>query len=470
MSAPPPPRDLDDVAPIALLPGPGEQLRTAREAAGLSVHEISAHLRLDSRVIQALEADDYAKLPAPTFIRGYLRGYARFLDIDPEPVIRAFEQRDFTPPALVADISERPQVQSTDFPVRMVTYVVVAALVLLVVLWWRSQDFAPVGFDLMPADDPARSEADGAATGSEPEASAPAEPGPEADGPASPQPEADAPAAGGTDRAGAPQSAGAAARDEAPQSAPPDAGETPAPPTPSQAAENGSGDDAPADGPARSEADGAATGSEPEANAPAGPGPEADEPASPQPEADAPAAGGTDRAGAPQSAGAAARDEAPQSAPPNAGETPAPPAPSQAAENGSEGGVAPGSSAEDPPAPPAVPAGDERPLGGGVGPDRLEVSFDNECWVEIYDHAHERLFYDLVQPGQSLVVNGTGPIRVVLGNVTGIEVVYNGTPIDFAPFAARGVARFSVGGEPPAAFETPAPEPAGEHTGSDRQT
>ena len=168
VSATPPPHNLDEVAPIPILPGPGEQLRTAREAAGMSVHEISTHMHLDSRIILALEADDYEELPAPTFVRGYLRGYARLLDLAPEPVLQAFEQRDFAPPSLVADIAVRSQVQSRDFPIRLVTYVVVAALVLLVVLWWRSQDFAPVGFDLMPAGEPAPFDPEAVAPAGEP--------------------------------------------------------------------------------------------------------------------------------------------------------------------------------------------------------------------------------------------------------------------------------------------------------------
>ena len=178
MSTPPHSHDLDEVATIPVLRGPGEQLRSAREAAGTSVHEISTHMHLDSRIILALEADDYDQLPAPTFVRGYLRGYARLLDLDPEPIIRAFEQRDFAPPSLVADISVKSRVHGGDFPIRLATYIVIAALIVLVILWWRSQDFAPVRFDAPFAGDSALPEEESAFVpqeAPEPQAAAPQE-------------------------------------------------------------------------------------------------------------------------------------------------------------------------------------------------------------------------------------------------------------------------------------------------------
>ena len=112
------------------------------------------------------------------------------------------------------------------------------------------------------------------------------------------------------------------------------------------------------------------------------------------------------------------------------------------------------------PSPP--PAGDETLLDPGAPADRLDMSFDVECWLEVYDHADDRLFYGLAQPGERLSLSGRGPIRVVLGNSEGVEVLFNGTPIDFSSFVVRGVARFSVGGEPPTLFRPAAPEPADE--------
>ena len=126
--------------------GPGARLRRAREAANRSIGEISAALHLDPKTVEALEADSFDRLPAPTFVRGYMRGYARELGLPPGPILEVYDHQGFKPPALTPDITETPQTHASDLIVRLVTYAVGAVLVLLVVLWWHSQEFE--GFDI----------------------------------------------------------------------------------------------------------------------------------------------------------------------------------------------------------------------------------------------------------------------------------------------------------------------------------
>lgn len=60
----------------------GEILAKQRQQKGLSIGEISERLKLPARQIEALEKGNYEELPEPIFIRGFLRSYARFLDLD----------------------------------------------------------------------------------------------------------------------------------------------------------------------------------------------------------------------------------------------------------------------------------------------------------------------------------------------------------------------------------------------------
>ncbi len=62
----------------------GDRLRNAREGKGLSVDDMSARLRIPARYVRALEQGDMAALPEPTFVRGYLKSYARELGLDGE--------------------------------------------------------------------------------------------------------------------------------------------------------------------------------------------------------------------------------------------------------------------------------------------------------------------------------------------------------------------------------------------------
>ncbi len=70
---------------------PGERLRAAREAQGLSTRAVATHLNLPAASVEALEADDFERLPPATFVRGYLRSYARLLDIDADEVVADYE-------------------------------------------------------------------------------------------------------------------------------------------------------------------------------------------------------------------------------------------------------------------------------------------------------------------------------------------------------------------------------------------
>ncbi len=68
-------------------PGFGATLAAAREAKGLTRNEVAERLKLSPRQIEALEAEDWAALPDPVFVRGFVRNYARLLDLDAETLI-----------------------------------------------------------------------------------------------------------------------------------------------------------------------------------------------------------------------------------------------------------------------------------------------------------------------------------------------------------------------------------------------
>lgn len=67
----------------------GRLLVDAREKMGLSVDEVGSRLRLQPRQVQALESGNIDALPGPAFVRGFLRNYAKLLQIDAEPLLEA---------------------------------------------------------------------------------------------------------------------------------------------------------------------------------------------------------------------------------------------------------------------------------------------------------------------------------------------------------------------------------------------
>ncbi|NJD87532.1 MAG: helix-turn-helix domain-containing protein, partial [Betaproteobacteria bacterium] len=71
---------------------PGAILATERERQGLARADIAQRLHMSVSQIEALESGDYARLPRGTFLRGFVRNYARALGLDPEPVVGLLAQ------------------------------------------------------------------------------------------------------------------------------------------------------------------------------------------------------------------------------------------------------------------------------------------------------------------------------------------------------------------------------------------
>ena len=82
------PRDEAVAAPASDAPaGYGARLAWERQRAGMGVTDIAARLRLHPDQVRAIEQENLARLPEPPYVRGFIRGYARALNIDPVPLL-----------------------------------------------------------------------------------------------------------------------------------------------------------------------------------------------------------------------------------------------------------------------------------------------------------------------------------------------------------------------------------------------
>ncbi|HHO58969.1 MAG TPA: helix-turn-helix domain-containing protein, partial [Thiotrichales bacterium] len=70
----------------------GQPLRKAREAQKYSVDEIADVLKVPVQVIESIEVSAFEQLPPATFTRGYLRAYARYVEIADTEVLAAYER------------------------------------------------------------------------------------------------------------------------------------------------------------------------------------------------------------------------------------------------------------------------------------------------------------------------------------------------------------------------------------------
>ena len=74
------------------LQSPGERLQRFREQKGLTTEEVGKALKIPASYIDAIECSAFDKLPGLMFVRGYLRSYARLVDLDPDEIIQRFDQ------------------------------------------------------------------------------------------------------------------------------------------------------------------------------------------------------------------------------------------------------------------------------------------------------------------------------------------------------------------------------------------
>lgn len=128
-------------APKAL--SAGQTLRQAREQQNLTVAQVAQQLNLGKSLIEDLELDQVDAKLSSTFVRGYLRSYAKLLKIPAQQVLDAYSSNSkglHQVPSLTRSFSKRTAKEATENRFMWVTYFVIAVFVVLLVLgFWQSR-------------------------------------------------------------------------------------------------------------------------------------------------------------------------------------------------------------------------------------------------------------------------------------------------------------------------------------------
>lgn len=74
----------------------------------------------------------------------------------------------------------------------------------------------------------------------------------------------------------------------------------------------------------------------------------------------------------------------------------------------------------------------------------LQLRARATTWIQLKDATGKELQQRTLQPGQTLDYDGQGPVQVVLGRASGVDVIVRGQPFDTSAFASNRVARFEV--------------------------
>lgn len=397
---------------------PGHELACAREQAGIGLRTMADTLHLPENQLRALESDDYDSLPPPTFVRGYLRSYARVLGLDDDDIVAAYDA--------VGSAADDPRLrlsggrEVTAHRRGIALSLTALALVVAVSLggwWWQSRATGS-------APGMTATESDGAASSEPPESAADeaADRGdslPDENATA----EAVAEASERSDSPTAADSAGAAGR-EASQ--------------PGLAVAELEQEVASSERVAEPRSEQTREATDESGEAAAGQTSDAD-----NPEASAgtsEGAAGTQQADADQvSAEVTAADASTAGQADNA--APADAADSAAAESSDA------SASYEPPA--ATASADEASSPQAAeGPERLQLNLDGRSWIEIYDARGRELVYTLYSGSEPLELRGWPPFDVFLGNSPAADVEFNGSAVGKSAFTrSDNTARFLVDGD-----------------------
>jgi cytoskeleton protein RodZ len=300
--------------------GIGTRLRAAREKKGLTLLQTAERLHVDARIVEWLEAENFAALGAPVYARGHLRHYAELVDESPAQLQELYANATKAQPAQ-PDLTKiaRGEPENDNGWLARPAMVGLVAIAAVGAVWWFIQ------------------------TSERTQPAAPAQTQTQSQSGATP-----------------------AAADEASSAAP--AGDTasgaPVPPTVPK------GTASPAVTNTKPTTPGARTSA---ANS-----------------LSTPAATSNTRTGA---------------------------APAHADAGAATATTSPG----------AATSGATAPLPAARGKDgELTLKFNSDSWAEVYDATGQRLFYDVGAASSTHVVRGPAPLRVVLGNASGVALQYNG--------------------------------------------
>jgi len=86
----------------------GGELRRARTARHLSLAEISNRTKISPALLQAIEDNRFDRVPGGLFTRGYLRAYAREVELDPEAIVEQYRAEYGAPLLTVEGAAEEP--------------------------------------------------------------------------------------------------------------------------------------------------------------------------------------------------------------------------------------------------------------------------------------------------------------------------------------------------------------------------
>ncbi len=127
----------------------GELLKQAREIQQLSVDDVASQLHLRPLIIREIESNDFSNIASPTYVKGYVKNYARFVEADKEKVEAALaEYFPVVNAPTMQSFSRKTTREAKEGRFMMLTYFIFFVLAVLLVVWWIQKSDMTAGIDV----------------------------------------------------------------------------------------------------------------------------------------------------------------------------------------------------------------------------------------------------------------------------------------------------------------------------------
>jgi transcriptional regulator with XRE-family HTH domain len=118
--------------------GVGKLLKKVRKGKGIPLEKVAADNKLPVFYLEAIEANNWQVLPAPPYIKGYLRLYATYLGLSPDKIISQYEE-EIAPLTLETKTKKK----EINYKLAIIIFLIIFALFLLFFFWFLPEREGP---------------------------------------------------------------------------------------------------------------------------------------------------------------------------------------------------------------------------------------------------------------------------------------------------------------------------------------
>ena len=129
---------IDELSEDMIVVGPGQMIAEGRKKLSFSVDDVANKLKFRTVLVQNIEQDIFDQALPATYNRGYLRSYAKLVNIDADEVLSAYDMLGVAEiqRSEMQSFSNLTEKQAEHSRLMWLTYLIVAILLGLMVLWW----------------------------------------------------------------------------------------------------------------------------------------------------------------------------------------------------------------------------------------------------------------------------------------------------------------------------------------------